>query len=207
MIARIAGRLVRTGDGWVEVQQGHLWYEVLVPRCVQRHLDQRLGKSVELFTLVFLEGNPAQGRLIPRMLGFLSEAEKEFFELFCSVDGVGARKALTAMDRPVRDIAAAIADKDTKQLSTLPGIGPSLAERIVAKLHRKMAKFALLASDQRAPSKDAKQRTVVAEVMEALVRLGHPESEARRMIEKVLAQKRKPNSVEDFLHLIYQLHR
>ena len=87
-----------------------------------------------------------QGRLTPRLIGFLTEVEREFFELFCSVDGVGVKKALRAMVRPVREVATAIEEQDTKALSALPGIGPATAERIVAKLRRKVPKFALMAA-------------------------------------------------------------
>ena len=80
---------------------------------------------------------PAAGR-VP------SAIDREFFEIFCSVDGVGVRKALRAMVRPVRELARTIQDQDVKLLSTFPGIGEATAERIVAKLRRKVGKFALI---------------------------------------------------------------
>ncbi len=89
-----------------------------------------------------------QGRMTPRLIGFLSEIEREFFELFCSVDGVGVKKALRAMVRPVKEVATAIEEQDAKTLSSLPGIGPAMAERIIAKLRRKVPKFALMAVRQ-----------------------------------------------------------
>ncbi len=85
-------------------------------------------------------------RLVPRLVGFLSAIDREFFDIFCSVDGVGVRKALRAMVRPVRELARTIQDQDMKVLSTLPGIGEATAERIVAKLRRKVGKFALIVS-------------------------------------------------------------
>ena len=87
-------------------------------------------------------------RLIPRVVGFLSAIDREFFDIFCSVDGVGVRKALRAMVRPVREIARTIEEQDVKQLSTFPGIGEATAERIVAKLRRKVGKFALIIGPQ-----------------------------------------------------------
>src|SRR5207244_8723277 len=96
-------------------------------------------------TIENLEGNLMQVRMTPRLVRFLNIAEREFFELFCSVDGVGVKKALRAMVLPVREVATAIEEQDVKILSTLPGVGPATAERIVAKLRRKVPKFALLA--------------------------------------------------------------
>ena len=86
------------------------------------------------------------GRMMPRLIGFLSPIDREFFDIFCSVDGVGVRKALRAMVRPVRELARTIQDQDVKMLATYPGIGEAMAERIVAKLRRKVGKFALIIS-------------------------------------------------------------
>ncbi len=63
----------------------------------------------------------------------MSTIERDFFELVCSVDGLGAKKALRAMVRPVQDIAVMIEQQDAKGLSALPGIGPATAERMIAK--------------------------------------------------------------------------
>ncbi|MBO7707582.1 MAG: Holliday junction DNA helicase RuvA, partial [Thermoguttaceae bacterium] len=138
----------------------------------------------QLHTIVYLDGNLTQGKVAPRLLGFLSEAEREFFDLFCIVDGVGAKKALRAMVRPVRDIAAAIEDQDVKLLAQLPGIGPATAERIVAKLRRKVPKFALMAARPEADEITPEVLDVIAETFEALQALGHSEAEARRLIDK-----------------------
>ncbi len=98
-----------------------------------------------LHTTEYLEGNPMQGKMVPRLIGFVSEAELEFFELFCTVDKVGVRKAMKALVRPIREIADAIQRQDPKWLTSLPGIGPATAEQIVATLRRKVTKFALMA--------------------------------------------------------------
>ena len=60
-------------------------YQVLVPDFIRRQLQGRTGQEVTLHTSEYLDGNPMQGRVVPRFIGFLSEAELEFFELFCTV--------------------------------------------------------------------------------------------------------------------------
>jgi len=144
-----------------------------------------------------------QGRLMPRLIGFLSEAEREFFDLFCSVDGVGVKKALRAMVRPVQEVADAIEQQDAKVLSALPGIGPATSERIVAKLRRKMSKFALLVPRAEGDAGDV-SRDVVSETFEVLRSLGHGEADARRLIDAALAQQKKYKDVESLLQTIYQ---
>ena len=82
-------------------------------------------------------------RIIPRRLGFLNETELEFFELFCTVDKIGAKKALKAMGRPIQEMADAIQRQDAKWLTTMPGIGKQSAEQIIATLKRKVTRFAM----------------------------------------------------------------
>src|SRR5262245_52218978 len=140
MITRITGRLIRLESSAAFISAGAFEYEVFIPEFVRRQLQGQLDQQVSLLTIEYLEGNAARGNLIPRLIGFMSDAEREFFDAICSVDGVGVKKALRAMVRPVREVAIAIEEQDLKQLSALPGIGSAMAERIVAKLRRKMAK-------------------------------------------------------------------
>ena len=146
MIVKITGKLVALFDARAILEVGAFEYEALIPEYTRRQLQTELQNKVSLHTIDYIDGNPTQGRLTPRLIGFLTEVEREFFELFCSVDGVGSKKALRAMIRPVREIASAIEEQDVKFLSQLPGIGPATAERIVAKLRRKVPKFALMAT-------------------------------------------------------------
>jgi len=182
---------------------GAFEYEILIPEFSRRQLQTALGQEVRLHTIEYLEGNPMQGRLTPRLVGFLTEIEREFFELFCSVDGVGVKKALRAMVRPVREVAAAIEEQDTKSLSGLPGVGPATAERIVAKLRRKVPKFALMAAREE-PSDSEVELDVVSETFEVLRKLGHSEGDARRLVETALVQKKKFKDVQELLAAIYQ---
>ena len=150
----------------------------------------------------YLEGNPAQGRLTPRLVGFLDENEREFFTLFCSVDGVGAKKALRAMLRPVREVAEMIEEQDASGLTQLPGVGPATADRIIAKLRRKVPKFALMVA-QESDQKAEVQRDVVSETFEVLRSLGHSDTDARRLLDEALSAKKKYKDVEALLQAVY----
>ncbi len=206
MITKITGKLTAVTDDQATLAIDAFEYQVLIPEFARRQLQSQIGEDVSLHTLHYLDGNPAHGRLTPRLIGFLSEVEREFFELFCSVDGVGMKKALRAMVRSVRDVATLIEEQDAKGLSTLPGIGPATAERIIAKLRRKMPKFALLVA--REESYDAEvPRDVVDETYQVLCSLGHNESDARRLLDAVLATKRKFKDVESLLQAVYEQRR
>src|SRR5260370_42600493 len=108
MITKITGVLNRVLDEEVRLQVGPLEHQVLVPEFVRRNIQGRVGQELTLNTNEYLEGNPMQGRAVPRLNGFLNEAEREFFELFCVLDKLGAGKALQAPSRGIQDMAAAI---------------------------------------------------------------------------------------------------
>lgn len=145
MITKISGELLALGDDRVTLANPPFEYEISIPEFTRRQLQGLIGEVISLHTIHYIEGNAAQGsRLTPKLVGFLTTAERDFFELFCSVDGVGVKKALRAMTRPVQDTAVLIEQQDAKGLSSLPGVGPATAEKIIATLRRKMPRFALL---------------------------------------------------------------
>jgi Holliday junction DNA helicase RuvA len=207
MITRVSGTLERVEPTAVEVALGPMVHEVLVTELVRRSLQGKIGQPVVLHTLEYLEGNPTRGNLVPRLVGFLSEVEREFFELICEVDGVGVRKALRAIVRPVGEIAAAIEEQDAKSLAGLPGIGAATAERMIAKLRRRMPKFALLVARE-APGEAGGAADVLVETFEVLRSLGHSDTEARRLVDTLRTEKKKPKDVQEALEAIYrQMHK
>lgn len=204
MITKITGKLVGLSGADASIEVGAFEYEVFLPEFVRRQLQSQIGQTISLQTIEYIDGNPQKGgRMVPRLVGFQNAVEREFFEMICSVDGVGVRKALNAMVRPVREVAEAIEEQDVKALSALPGIGPAMAERIVAKLRRKMAKFALLIARD-APGAAAPQSDIINEGYEALLALGHSPADARSKVMKAAQGKAKLKSVEDLIQEVYR---
>ncbi len=180
MITKITGKLLALYDETATLSIPPFEYEVGIPDYTRRSMQSSLGEVVSLHTVHYIDGNAAQGgKLTPRLVGFMTTIERDFFELFCSVDGVGVKKALRAMVQPVQDIAVTIEKQDAKGLAALPGVGPATAERIIAKLRRKMPRFALLVRRE-IPGSEPQAPGLIEETFEALVVLGHGEADARR---------------------------
>jgi Holliday junction DNA helicase RuvA len=208
MITKITGTINRVLDEEVRLQVGGFEYQVLVPEYVRRQLQLRAGQEVALHTTEYLDGNPMQGRMVPRLVGFLTETELDFFDLFCSVDKVGTRKAMKALVRPIREIADAIQRQDAKWLTTLPGIGPATAEQMIATLRRKVTRFALAAppgegSDGVAPAAVV-DGNLLEDAYQALMTIGHSPLEARNRLDRALNGGRTFHTVEEILVEVYK---
>jgi len=205
LIIQITGKLIRVSEEAIAIDVPPFEYEVLVGDYTRRQLQPKVGQSIRLHTINFIDGNAAQGgRLTPRLIGFMTEPEMQFFELFCSVDGVGTKKALRAMVRPVKELALLIEQQDAKGLSALPGVGPATSERIIAKLRRKMPRFALMVDRSPAGGEVMVEPSVVTDTFDALLALGHSESDARTLIDEATAGNKKFKDSESLLTAIYQ---
>jgi holliday junction DNA helicase RuvA len=204
MITSITGALTRVLDEEVRLQTGAFEYAVLVPEVVRRQLQTRLGDEVTLHTCHYLEGNQMAARLLPRLIGFLTETEVEFFELFCTVDKVGAKKALKALVLPVHDIAGAIQRQDVKFLTTLPGIGAATAEQMVTTLKKKVANFAHQVASPSARPAAAPDGRIIEDVYAALLKVGHNPVEARSRLDAALADGHTYPTVEALLTAVYR---
>lgn len=203
MITKITGTTIAASGDSLTLGVDAYEYEIYIPEFTRRQVQENIGKEISLHTIEYLEGNPMQGRMTPRMIGFLNAVEREFFELFCSVDKVGVKKALRAMVRPVQEVAAMIEDQDAKGLSGLPGIGPATAEKIIATLRRKIPKFALLIGRE-LPAGGDKVRDIASEAFDAMRALGHSDADARRLIDEALERKKKYKDVDELLRAVYE---
>lgn len=184
MIARVTGKIeeVSSTSALLDVGNG-FWYEVLIAACDVGKLSSKLGREVVLFTIHVIDGDPSRGQVTPRLIGFLSPEDRDFFRSFTKVKGIGAKKALRALARPVAEIASAIESKDAKALVALPEIGKRTAEQIIAELCGKVGDFAGSHSETQAePISDA-----AAEAIAVLVQVGEKRADAQSLVERVLA--------------------
>ncbi len=189
-------------DGAALIDAGAgLTYEVLICACDVERLSRRTGQEVTLHTIHYLEGDPARGSQQPRLVGFLSETDRDFFRLFTTVKGVGIRKALRALVRPPAEVAAAIANKDARLLVALPEIGKRTAEQIIAELSGRADAFAGEAFA--APAEQLPQ--AAGEALAVLVQLGERRADAAALIERVLAVAPELQSPEEIIQRVYRL--
>ena len=199
MIYRIKGRLTKKEDNRVIVAMGDIDYEIGVAPMVSQRLDSEAEK-IEL--IIYHYFNLDKNRSIPVMIGFIEELERDFFEKFISVSGVGPKAALRAFDKPISRIAQAIEEGDSVFLQGLAGIGKQRAKQIIAHLQGKVGRFALIKESQ--PTAKFQDKEIVAEAKEILKRLQYKSGEADSMIKKALKHRPQFDSSEELLNEIYR---
>jgi Holliday junction DNA helicase RuvA len=207
MITKITGVVNRVLDEDIRLQVGAFEFQVLIPEFIRRQIQTRTGQEITFHIVEYLEANQMSSRMIPRKIGFLHESELEFFDLFCTVDKIGVKKALKALGRPIKEIAEAIQRKDAKWLSTLPGIGKTSADQIIATLNAKVTRFALMAGPtaNRAPAAvNAVDAAVFEDAYSALMNLGLSATDARLKIDQVVRSGKECKSVEDVISLVFK---
>jgi Holliday junction DNA helicase RuvA len=201
MIGYLEGKLLKKDEDRILLLNNQIGYEILVPAfvCKSFHAKQ-LGDDVALY--IYQHQTERQPK--PILIGFNLEAEREFFRLFISVEDIGPMKAVQALTVPVRDIARAIESRDTGYLKQLKGIGNRTAQKILATLEGKVAKFALIRQDEE-PFETVSSEDFVTQVEEVLVKqLGHKVKEAKEMIARALERNKHISSPEELFEEVYR---
>ena len=203
MIARIEGKLVKLDSDSALVQVGAVGYEVMLAGYCVSALSDKIGSDVSLCTMEYYEGTPRGGNLIPRMVGFLNDGERDFFTKFISVKGIGIKKGLRSLSIPIATIAAAIENGDDKMLCSLDGVGKRMAQQIIAELRGKLGTFAI-GAELPGPT-EVRFKPFQAEALEILIAWGERRNESMELIE--LACERHPDikSAEELVPLVYRL--
>ena len=177
MIGKLKGIIDSYGEDYIILDVGGVGYQVY---CSARTL-QALPPPDEPVTLS-IETHVREDQI--RLFGFTSEAEREWFRLLQTVQGVGAKVAMSVLGTlKVSELASAVAMRDKAMVARAPGVGPKGAERIVTELKDKVSAFANVdpsvvhlagaLDEKRAPRP-------VADAVSALVNLGygHPQATA-----------------------------
>lgn len=200
MIAYLEGTLKGIYDERLTLLVGGIGYDVLIPAFVMSEI-RRLKKQDEELSL-YISFHQTERQPKPVLVGFRHELDREFFELFITVEDIGPMAAIKALTKPIREIARHIEEKDVKSLRRLKGIGERKADKIVATLKGRVAKYALMPETAAAAPV---AEDFVKEVEQVLVaQLGHKLIEARKMIEDAMKRNPRISSSEELFEEVYR---
>jgi Holliday junction DNA helicase RuvA len=175
MIGKLKGIIDSYGEDFIVLDVNGVGYLV---QCSARTLQELpgVGQPITLSIETYVREDQI------RLFGFRTDVEREWFRLLQTVQGVGAKVALSVLGtlKPA-DLASAIAMRDRAMVARTPGVGPKVAERIVTELKDKAPAFADLdpavirlsgaIEDRRAPQP-------VVDAVSALVNLGYGQPQA-----------------------------
>ena len=204
MIVKISGKLVEKKEHSLVVEVHGLYYDVIVPASVYQRIDEtKDGQgNIHLVIYHYIQLSPSSGS--PFLIGFINEIERDFFQQFIKVSGIGPRAAVKALDRPISDITHAIEAGDIKYLQTLPGIGQQRAKEIVAKLQGKVGRFGLIQDKRMVKEEGHVAPLWQEEALEVLMQLQYKRQEAEQMIRKAMDHSKSIQTAEELLNEIYK---
>lgn len=189
MIESIRGSVEKTADSAIHIRTGPVVVRILVPGYFFRNVSAGQQIDIPVYLHLQMEGN----RIVPLIVGFPEVRDREFFERFISVSGVGVKAAVKALEKPPHSIASAIASEDYDYLTTLPGIGRKRARQIVAGLQEQMKKMYETVPYGRTAS------AIGGEAKAVLKQLGVPVAEADKLIETACGELEEEARTSDIV--------
>ena len=198
MIGKLKGLVDSFGDDWVLIDCGGVCYEV---HCSTRTLQSlpRVGEAAVVFIETILRED------LIRLFGFASEAEKSWFLLLTTVQGVGARVALAILSvLSPSELSSAIALQDKAMIGRANGVGPKLAVRLVTELKGKVPAMGGIDAGTlglQTALGEGVARSNVTDAVSALTNLGYSSAHASAALARVVAKEGDDAATEKLIRL------
>lgn len=183
MIGYLKGKVRYLAPEYVLLEVNGVGYEVICSGAAFSRLSGvKAGEEGEVYTYLQVKEDGIS------LFGFADLQEKGLFLKLTSVQGVGARTAISVLSsmRP-SDVSEAIATADSKRLSAVKGLGKKTAERIILELHGKISADELLGGDSAGGRAAALPTEEDDDAVSALMGLGFTKQESSRAVERAKA--------------------
>ena len=189
MFGYIRGTLTKTSPLYVIIETAGVGYKLFVPASLHANLPP-LNQNLILYTSFIVRENSQT------LYGFISEIEKDFFELLVTVSGVGPKIALSIIGHFAPEkIYESIVENDITTLCKIPGIGRKSAERLVMELKDKIDLSFSNKPQNLSVNLNYPQLQLIKDAMSTLVNLGYNQSIAEKAIKKTLSENPEANDL------------
>lgn len=186
MIAKLKGLIDSIGNGFVVLDVNGVGYRLFCSNTTLSKLPP-LGENVALYTEMQVREDSI------KLFGFIDSAEKEFFLLLTSVQGVGSKGAFSLLSTfSQQDLSMAIACGDSKTISKANGIGAKTALRIITELKDKVGNIFIENKSVEYSVSLSSDNSIVSDAISALVNLGYAKMDVSFIVSKIVK-----NSSED----------
>lgn len=198
MIGKLRGIIDSTDDDMLILDVAGVGYSIF---CSAKTLSRmpEIGQAASLL----IDTHVREDHI--HLYGFANAAERQWFRLLTTVQGVGVRMALAILSVFTPDeLITLIAAQDKKSLTQVSGVGPKLAERLVTELKSQVAKMTFGAGDMTLATPAAKAAksslsapSVQDDAVSALTHLGYSRMDAFTAVARIAAST--PNAGIDDL--------
>ncbi len=198
MIGKLKGLVDSFGDDWVLIDCNGVCYEAF---CSGRTLQSlpRVGETA----VVFIETIVREDMI--RLYGFATQAEKAWFNLLMTVQGVGARVALSILFvLSPSELSSAIALQDKAMIGRANGVGPKLAVRLITELKGKVPEGGGIDAGTlglQAALGEGLAPSTLADAVSALTNLGYSSAQASAAVARIVARDGEGMPTEKLIRL------
>jgi len=176
MFAFIRGILLSAGPLWCTLDTGPIGYKIAIPATLLEKLPP-IGQELLLHTSFIVRENSQM------LYGFLTQCDRDAFEVLLNVSGIGPKLALSVIGHLApSELQSAIIGNDLVLLSKIPGIGKKTAERLVMELKDKLGNLWPDAAGTFITA--TLDSPVVRDAISALINLGYSPSVAQKAVNK-----------------------
>ena len=177
MITGLFGVVMQVdSDGTAHLRCGPVTLEASMPLSQARELA--VGSEAEIYTYLHFSVTASQLKLF----GFTSAGARDLFTLLITASGIGPRVALALLELGVPGLATAVRDADENALTSVPGVGPKLAKKLILELKDKVAKEFAWAAAGDAAVYTSREPQAVSDALDAIVALGYPRLKAEQAL-------------------------
>jgi Holliday junction DNA helicase RuvA len=174
MIAHLDGKLIYKSPEYIIVDVNGVGYRAQVPLSTFYELpDTDARVRLTIYTHIRED--------LFQLYGFLTQREREIFQLLINVSGVGPRLALNILSGiEAGELCRALSEGDTERLNRIPGVGMKTAERLIVELKTKFS--TRFPSVGRAVETVGEERRLLEDATSALVNLGYHKPVAEKAV-------------------------
>lgn len=198
MIAYLSGKLLEKNFNTVIVDVGGVGYEVSIPLSTFYELGE-VGSEIRLRIYTHVREDAIQ------LFGFKTARERDLYLRLISVQGIGAKSGITMLSGMSADeIILAIRTDDLARLTTIPGVGRKMAERLVIELRDKVGELSTSAAGKSPSTIEVPTDSVFDDALSALTNLGYQRGAAEKAL-KLAVQEGTEISVQKLLRKSLQV--
>lgn len=180
MFAYIKGKLIEATPSNAIIESHGIGYRIYIPANLFSKLPQ-INEEALLYTSYVVR------ELSQTLYGFLSNQERDLFDLLMTVSGIGPKLALSVIGHiNFTELQKAISNHDVSAISKVPGIGKKTAEKLIIELRDKISQFLPTMANYSLNISDDPRGQMIRDAMNALVNLGYNQGTAQKAIKKSL---------------------